>query len=52
VQAEDRAEDTILHPTRVQFSIFNTEKVPTDIMAPPTKRYIRGCRGKVWLERK
>ena len=50
VQPENGAEDSKLHPTRIQFWIFNPSHMATDIMAPPAKGHI-GCRGgKIGLE--
>ena len=50
VQAEDRAEHTELHPTRVEFWFFDAEEVTADIVAPPTEAHVRRRGGERGLE--
>ena len=50
VQAHNRAEYAVLHPTGVQFIIIIAEHMPADIVAPPTVTDIRGGRGEIGLK--
>ena len=50
VQPEDRAENAVLHPARVELRLLDAAGMPADVVAPPAVTDVGRRRGEIGLE--